>query len=202
MQMHTARTLLTALLACSEWLHGGAPSLAADAQPAASLPAAPGTPSASRPAARKPARAAAAPAQVVPAANTTPPEAATLTRYTSAGGITEYRAANGMRVLLLPDASVDTITVAITYLVGSRHEGYGESGMAHLLEHMLFKGTPRHPDPKAEFQARGARWNGTTSQDRTNYYETFPASEANLDWALGLEADRLLNAFVAKKDLD
>ena len=202
MQMHTARTLLTALLACSEWLHGGAPSLAADAQPAASLPAAPGTPSASRPAARKPARAAAAPAQVVPAANTTPPEAATLTRYTSAGGITEYRAANGMRVLLLPDASVDTITVAITYLVGSRHEGYGESGMAHLLEHMLFKGTPRPPAPKAEFQARGARWNGTTSQDRTNYYETFPASEANLDWALGLEADRMLNAFVAKKDLD
>jgi zinc protease len=125
-----------------------------------------------------------------------------LTRVTSAGGITEYRADNGLRVLLLPDSSVDTITVNVTYLVGSRHEGYGETGMAHLLEHLLFKGTPRNPDIKAEFQKRGARWNGTTAQDRTNYYETFPASEANLDWALALEADRMVNAYVAKKDLD
>ncbi|MBM3345578.1 MAG: insulinase family protein [Betaproteobacteria bacterium] len=128
--------------------------------------------------------------------------AAPLTRVTSTGGITEYRAENGLRLLLLPDASVDTITVNVTYLVGSRHEGYGESGMAHLLEHLLFKGTPRNPDIKAEFQKRGARWNGSTAQDRTNYFETFPSSEANLDWALALEADRMVNAFVAKKDLD
>ena len=125
-----------------------------------------------------------------------------LARVTSVGGITEYRAGNGLRVLLLPDASVDTMTVTVTYLVGSRNEGYGESGMAHLLEHLLFKGTPRNPDIKAEFQKRGTRWNGSTSQDRTNYYETFPASEVNLDWALGLEADRMVNSFVAKKDLD
>ncbi len=194
MPMHTARVLLAAVLACTAWIHGSA-SMAADAQPAASGPAAAG---AARPAVRKPARKATTTAKAAPAVSTVP----ALTRYTSAGGITEYRAANGMRVLLLPDPSVDTITVANTYLVGSRHEGYGESGMAHLLEHMLFKGTPRHPDPKAEFQARGARWNGTTAQDRTNYYETFPASEANLDWALGLEADRMVNAFIAKKDLD
>ncbi len=125
-----------------------------------------------------------------------------LSRFASAGGITEYRGANGIRVLLLPDASVDTITVTVTYLVGSRHEGYGESGMAHLLEHMLFKGTPRHPDIKSEFQTRGARWNGSTSYDRTNYYETFPASAENLDWALGMEADRMLNSYVSRKDLD
>lgn len=131
-----------------------------------------------------------------------PAEPAPLTRVTSVGGITEYRAANGLRVLLMPDSSVDTITVNVTYLVGSRHEGYGESGMAHLLEHLLFKGTPRHPDIKGEFQKRGARWNGTTSFDRTNYFETFPASAENLDWALGLEADRMVNSFIAKKDLD
>ncbi|HXC41620.1 MAG TPA: pitrilysin family protein [Burkholderiales bacterium] len=125
-----------------------------------------------------------------------------VSRVTSVEGITEYRLANGLQVLLLPDPSVDTATVAITYRVGSRNEGYGESGMAHLLEHMLFKGSPRHRDVKGEIQARGARFNGSTSNDRTNYYETFPASEANLSWAIDLEADRMLHSFVAKKDLD
>jgi zinc protease len=117
-------------------------------------------------------------------------------------GISEYRLDNGLRVLLVPAPGVDTVTVHITYLVGSRHESYGEKGMAHLLEHMLFKGTPSHPDVKEEAEARGARWNGTTSFDRTNYYETLTASEDNLDWALGMEADRMVNARIAKADLD
>ncbi len=117
-------------------------------------------------------------------------------------GVTEYRLDNGLRVLLAPDASADTVTVHITYLVGSRHEGYGEKGMAHLLEHLLFKGSKKHPDVKQEFARRGARWNGTTSQDRTNYFETLPASGDNLDWALGMEADRMVNSFVSKSDLD
>ena len=117
-------------------------------------------------------------------------------------GVAEYRLDNGLRVLLAPDASADTVTVHITYLVGSRHEGYGEKGMAHLLEHMLFKGSKRHPDVKQEFTRRGARWNGTTSYDRTNYFETLPASDDNLDWALGMEADRMVNSFVRKEDLD
>jgi predicted Zn-dependent peptidase len=60
-------------------------------------------------------------------------------------GVTEYRLANGARVLLFPEASRPTVTVNMTVLVGSRHEGYGESGMAHLLEHMVFKGTPDNP---------------------------------------------------------
>ena len=65
-------------------------------------------------------------------------------------GVTEYRYSNGARVLLLPDASRPTITVNMTVLVGSRHEGYGEAGMAHLLEHLVFKGTPTFPEvPKA-----------------------------------------------------
>lgn len=121
---------------------------------------------------------------------------------TSVEGVTEYRLANGLRVLLIPDASVDTVTVNVTYLVGSRHEGYGEAGMAHLLEHMLFRGTPSRPGIWAELKKIGASANGTTSFDRTNYFETFPAGESNLDAALGLEADRMLNSFVSRKDLD
>ena len=129
-------------------------------------------------------------------------QAAAAKKVTSVEGITEYRLANGLKILLFPDASQDTVTVNMTYLVGSRHEGYGESGMAHLLEHMLFKGTPRHPEIKNEFQRYGARFNGSTSYDRTNYYETFAANEKNLDWALALEADRMVNSHVARKDLD
>src|SRR5437667_145253 len=105
-------------------------------------------------------------------------------------GVTEYRLANGLRILTVPDPSADTVTVHITYFVGSRHEGYGENGMAHLLEHMLFKGSTRLPAIKPELVKRGARYNGTTSNDRTTYYETLTASEDNLDWALSLEADR------------
>lgn len=118
------------------------------------------------------------------------------------GGVEEYQLANGFRVLLLEDRSQPLITTNITYLVGSRHEGYGEAGMAHLLEHLVFKGTPKHPDIKAEFTARGARWNGTTYYDRTNYFLTFAANRANLEWALELEADRMINSHISRADLD
>ena len=73
--------------------------------------------------------------------------------------------------------------------------------MAHLLEHLVFKGTPRHPNIPQELSQHGADPNGTTWTDRTNYYETFPASDANLTWALDLEADRMINSFIAQKDL-
>jgi hypothetical protein len=120
----------------------------------------------------------------------------------SVEGITEYRLPNGLKVLLFPDSSRPTITVNVTYLVGSRFENYGETGMAHLLEHMMFKGSPKHPDITRQFQDRGMQFNGTTSFDRTNYYEVFQASQDNLDWALGMEADRMTHSFIAKKDLD
>lgn len=123
-------------------------------------------------------------------------------RGASVEGITEYRLPNGLRVLLFPDPTKQTITVNITYLVGSRHENYGETGMAHLLEHLVFKGTPRHTNIPQELTEHGARPNGTTSFDRTNYFETFQATEENLRWALDLEADRMVNSFIAKKDLD
>ena len=137
-----------------------------------------------------------------PAAGAGSPLPAGVRQSASVEGVTEYGLANGLRVLLIPDASVDTVTVNVTYLVGSRHEGYGEAGMAHLLEHMLFRGTPSRPSIWAELKKIGANANGTTSFDRTNYFETFPAGESNLDAALGLEADRMLNSFVSRKDLD
>lgn len=125
-----------------------------------------------------------------------------VTRVTSVEGITEYRLPNGLRVLLFPDQSKQTITVNITYLVGSKHENYGETGMAHLLEHLVFKGTPKHTNIPQELTEHGTRPNGSTWYDRTNYYETFAATEENLKWALDLEADRMINSFIAKKDLD
>lgn len=125
-----------------------------------------------------------------------------LEEVVSVGGITEYRMENGLKVLLFPDSSSAKTTVNITYLVGSRHEGYGETGMAHLLEHLLFKGSTKHTDITQELSEHGASANGTTWYDRTNYYETFPASDENLKWALSMESDRMVNSFVAKKDLD
>ncbi|MFT5886496.1 MAG: zinc protease [Arcticibacterium sp.] len=120
----------------------------------------------------------------------------------SVEGITEYTLANGMKVLLFPDQTQQTVTVNITYMVGSRHEGYGETGMAHLLEHMVFKGSTKHTDIPKELNEHGARPNGTTSVDRTNYYETFNATEENLKWALDLESDRMVNSFIKKEDLE
>lgn len=116
-------------------------------------------------------------------------------------GISEYRLENGLQVLLFPDVSSPKVTVNLTIFVGSRHEGYGEAGMAHLLEHMLFKGTPTYPDIPAELQKRGADFNGTTWLDRTNYFETLPAGDESLDFALKMEADRMVNSFVRGEDL-
>ena len=125
-----------------------------------------------------------------------------VTKGVSAEGISEYQLDNGLKVLLFPDPSKPQILVNITYLVGSRHEGYGETGMAHLLEHLVFKGTPKHPNIPQELTEHGARPNGTTWYDRTNYFETFSATEENLRWALDLEADRMVNSFIKKEDLE
>ncbi len=128
--------------------------------------------------------------------------AAAIQKITTVEGITEYRLDNGMQVLLFPDQTKQNITVNVTYLVGSVHENYGETGMAHLLEHMLFKGSPKHPNLRVEMENRGARWNASTWLDRTNYFEILPASDANLEYALEMEAERMIHSNVAKKDLD
>lgn len=125
-----------------------------------------------------------------------------VTQGPSIEGVTEYRLANGLRVVLFPDASKDTATVNMTYLVGSRQENYGETGMAHLLEHLIFKGSKNFPNPTKEFTNRGFRMNGSTWLDRTNYYVSFTATEDNLKFALAWSADAMRNSFIAKKDLD
>lgn len=117
-------------------------------------------------------------------------------------GVTEYKLPNGLRILLAPDSSNDRVTVNVTYMVGSRHEGYGETGMAHLLEHLIFKGSPTTRDPKAEFARRGFTFNGTTNVDRTNYFATFQSNQESLDWYLGWQADAMVNSFISRKDLD
>jgi zinc protease len=118
------------------------------------------------------------------------------------GGITEFDYPNGLRVLLFPDPSSPKVTVNMTYLVGSRFEGYGETGMAHLLEHMNFILSTNGRSIKKELVDHGAQWNGTTDYDRTNYFETVTASDDNLKWALGLEADRMVNMRIEKPLLD
>ena len=123
-------------------------------------------------------------------------------KVTSVEGITEYSLPNGLHVLLFPDDSKPKVTVNITYLVGSRFEGYGETGMAHLLEHMNFIQTKTRTNIKKELTDHGAQMNGTTDYDRTNYFETLNASDENLRWALGLEADRMVNTRIEKPLLD
>jgi zinc protease len=150
------------------------------------------------------------PPQVPPqpsAAKTTPvviearPAPAPPAKVRSVEGITEYSLQNGMKLLLVPDGTQSTITVNITYYVGSLFEGYGETGMAHLLEHMTFKGTPNHHNILKLVETRGGHANGTTWNDRTNYFETLAATSDNLDWALRLEADRMLNCTIAADEL-
>jgi zinc protease len=122
-------------------------------------------------------------------------------KIASVEGITEYRLDNGLRVLFVPDPTRPKVTVNLTMLVGSRHEGYGETGMAHLLEHMVFKGTPTHPDIPGAMKERGAQFNGSTDVDRTNYFETLPATDQNLEFAIRLEADRMVNSPIKPEDL-
>jgi zinc protease len=124
------------------------------------------------------------------------------TEVGSVEGITEFRLNNGLRVLLAPDESKPTTTVNMTYLVGSRNENYGQTGMAHLLEHLMFKGTPTTRNALGEFSRRGLAANGSTSSDRTNYFASFAANPETLDWYLGWQADAMVNSLISREDLD
>ena len=101
-------------------------------------------------------------------------------------GISEYRLPNGLRVLLAPDASKPTTTVNITYLVGSRHENYGETGMAHLLEHMLFKGTRRRDAQQISEAVEGV---GGVLNARPPHH-AFLSLDASMEYAAGARAVR------------
>ena len=133
---------------------------------------------------------------------TSPRLPAGMTRVTSVEGITEYALPNGLHVLTLPDASKPTTTVNLTIRVGSRMENYGETGMAHLLEHLMFKGTPHFPDPKKVMSDRGISWNGSTSEDRTNYFASMSEGGDSLEVYLHWLSEALTQSFIAKKDLD
>jgi len=125
-----------------------------------------------------------------------------VTKVTSVEGITEYGLANGLRILFAPDSSKPSTTINTTYMVGSRHENYGETGMAHLLEHLVFKGSPNFSGGFGEMSRRGLRANGSTWTDRTNYFASFAVNDENLDWYLRWSAEAMTKSFIAKKDLD
>lgn len=118
-----------------------------------------------------------------------------------AGGIASWTLANGFRIILAPFPSAGSARVELLVKTGSKLEGYGETGMAHLLEHMLFKGAGDRADLKRDLTALGARWNGTTTADRTNYFETVAAEPDKIAAAIRIEADRLLRARFTREDL-
>ncbi len=118
-------------------------------------------------------------------------------------GIREYRLANNLKALLVENRVAPVATVCVLYKVGSRNEAVGYTGSTHLLEHMMFKGTPtfnkdRNTQIAATLQKIGADFNATTWYDRTNYFETVPSDKVEL--ALRLEADRMRNSFIADAD--
>ncbi|HLX30369.1 MAG TPA: pitrilysin family protein [Casimicrobiaceae bacterium] len=125
-----------------------------------------------------------------------------VTKGPSVEGVDQYSLANGLTILLFADATKPTTTVDVTYKVGSRMENYGETGMAHLLEHMMFKGTPSVPSVFAELGRRGMEFNGNTSYDRTTYFETFTADPSSLDWVLMMESERMTKSTFTKAELD
>ena len=117
-------------------------------------------------------------------------------------GIEEVRMPNGLRVVLYPDSTAPKVTVNLTVLVGSVHEGAGEAGMAHVFEHVLFHAVEGFPDIAETLKELGAEYNGSTSFDRTNFYETVSASDENLETAIRLEAGRLGSARLDAGDLE
>jgi zinc protease len=122
---------------------------------------------------------------------------------TAADGIEEYRLENGMKVLLMENRVAPVATVLVLYKVGSRNEAVGYTGSTHLLEHMMFKGTPtfnkaNNTQIAATLQKIGADFNATTWYDRTNYFETVPSDQ--LELAIRLEADRMRNSLISDED--
>lgn len=122
-------------------------------------------------------------------------------RIRSMQGVTEYRLSNHLQVLLAPN-DLQTQTYAnLVVKAGSAVEGYGEGGMAHLLEHMMFKGTPQNREPTREFGNRAIRYNGTTRLDYTNYFASMGPDQEKLHWYLSWLADASVNSLIAPEDL-
>src|SRR5947209_6893193 len=113
------------------------------------------------------------------------------TSVRTVGPISEYRLdSNGLQVLLMPEHSSPTLTFMVTYRVGSRNEVIGTTGATHLLEHLMFKGSPKYNDAngksvKQYLERVGGVYNASTSNDRTNYFANI-ASE-NLEGYMAIE---------------
>jgi len=114
----------------------------------------------------------------------------------------EYKLKNGLRVILSEDHSAPTYSIAVTYNVGSRDEKPGRTGFAHLFEHMMFQGSENigKGEHMSLVQNNGGQMNGTTSADRTNYFELLPANQ--LDLGLFMEADRMRSLVINQANLD
>ncbi len=126
-----------------------------------------------------------------------------LTFVAESDGIREYRLDNHMKVLLVENRVAPVATVMVLYKVGSRNEAVGYTGSTHLLEHMMFKGTPtfnkeQNTQIAATLKKIGAGFNATTWYDRTNYFETVPSDQ--LELAIKLEADRMRNSLISDAD--
>ncbi|MFZ2500812.1 MAG: pitrilysin family protein, partial [Minisyncoccia bacterium] len=119
-------------------------------------------------------------------------------------GIQEYRLdANGLRILLSPDANAPVAGFMVTYHVGSRNETIGHTGATHLLEHLMFKGSENFNKEKGNtvweiLETKGALINASTWNDRTNYFEVVP--KEYLPIAIALEADRMRRARIYEED--
>jgi zinc protease len=118
-----------------------------------------------------------------------------------AAGISSYRLNNGFKIILIPFSSASNTRVELLVKSGSKFEGYGETGMAHLLEHMLFKGAGNRKNIKDDLTKLGASYNGTTTVDRTNYFETVDPDPKKIDELIRIEADRFIRARFTAKDL-
>jgi zinc protease len=148
------------------------------------------------------------PAETPPAAGTAQAEAtATATAAPRASAlermaIRRERLGNGLRVVLNPDHTVPTVAIAVYYDVGSRNEVRGRSGFAHLFEHMMFQGSAnvQRGEHFSLIMNRGGSLNGTTSEDRTNYFETLPSNE--LELGLFLESDRMRSLAITQSNFE
>ena len=133
-----------------------------------------------------------------------PVKAEGFTFVKTVGAISEYTLdANGLSVLLMPEHSSPTLTFMVTYRVGSKNEVTGTTGATHLLEHLMFKGTPKFLRSKGTgvdqiLEKTGAVYNATTWLDRTNYYQNLGSE--HLATVVEMEADRMRNLLLLDSD--
>ncbi|HVS54167.1 MAG TPA: pitrilysin family protein [Opitutaceae bacterium] len=138
------------------------------------------------------------------AADAAPVKADGFTYVRTVGAISEYTLdSNGLTALLLPDRSAPVVTFMVTYRVGSRNEGLGVTGATHLLEHLMFKGSPNFNDAQGNsikqfLESIGGNYNATTWLDRTNYYAEIASDR--LEGYMRIEADRMRNLWLRDED--